>query len=574
MPVDGRTALRPIVPSPVSADAQPRRRRPAALEQRFDVAIVGAGVYGACLARLLARAGASVVLLERDDYGGAVSHNSLKIVHGGLRYLQHLDVPRIRESLRAQRSWRIAAPHLVRPLRCLIPTYGWGTRGLPALAAGVLAFDTFAAARNRGVPASARLPRGSFGRAATLAAAQPAVMTPEVTGYAAWYDAQIVDSGRLIWECVADAMDHGAVALNHVAVVGLRVAARRVHGVQARDLLTGREYDVDARLTVNAAGPWAAALLRGLHGRPPGAREVWSRNMNVVTRRVLPGATAIGVQSNRRSDAAFGRSRRLFFVTPWQECSIVGTTHEPWDGDADALATTDADVAQFLDELNAALPGAALTTADVRYVHAGVTPAEDGDVRAKRTRVHDHGREDGIAGLATVVGIKYTTAPVVAEALAAQLLGQLGRVAGRGVRFDVPLPGAASTGALEEPVGESRWARSIYGAEAGALADVERALRGPHADVTFRARVLHGVRAECAVRLRDALFRSTDRAERGCLSRADVDWSATALAAELGWAPERRRREVADVERLLAQRSRWGSTYAGEALPAYRESSR
>lgn len=551
-----------------------RRRDPAELERRFDVAIVGGGVYGACLARVLARAGASVALLERDDFGGAASHNSLKIVHGGLRYLQHLDVPRIRESLRAQRAWRIAAPHLVHPLRCLIPTYGWGTRGLAALAAGVVAFDTLAATRNRGVAGCARLPRGRFGRAGALATEQPALVTDEVTGYASWYDAQLADAGRVVWECVADALAHGAVALNHVAVTGLRVAGGRVHGVQAHDRLTGREYDVEARLTVNAAGPWARALLRGLGPRAASPAGTWTRNMNVVTRRLLPGSTAIGAQSDRRSDAAFGHSRRLYFVTPWQDCSIVGTTHEPWSGDPDALTPSDADVARFLQEVNAALPAVALTPDDVRYVHVGLTPAEDGEVRAKRTRVLEHEREDGVAGLATVVGIKYTTAPVVAEALAARLFASLGRAPSRPIRFAAPLPGATRPTGVGVAADEAEWARAIYGGHADAIAAIAERLAVLPGEATFRARVLHGVRGEFAVRLRDAVFRCTDRAERGRLSRADLDWTADALAAELGWSPERRRREIEDVERLLAQRSRWGSTYAGAAVPAYRESTR
>ncbi len=130
---------------------KPLRRDLDAFHGKFDVLVIGAGAYGACIARLAARSGWSVALIERDDFGAAVSHNSLKIVHGGFRYVQHFDLPRIRESMAAQRAWLSAAPHLVRPMRCVIPAYGYGTRGPLAFAAGLCAFHVAASDRNRGL---------------------------------------------------------------------------------------------------------------------------------------------------------------------------------------------------------------------------------------------------------------------------------------------------------------------------------------------------------------------------------------------------------------------------------------
>ena len=331
------------------------RRDLAALDREFDVLVIGGGVYGACIARMAARCGWSVALLERDDFGAAVSHNSLKIVHGGFRYVQHFDVARIRESVAAQRSWLCAAGHLVHPMRCVIPAYGYGTRGPAAFAAGVVAFHTIAGRRNAGVRGPKRLPLSGLLSRRGLLSLYPDLDRPDVTGGAYWYDAQIMDANRLTLECVQDACDHGAVAANHVEAERLLEAGGEARGAVVRDRLTGRELEVRARVIVNATGHRFARLVPGSGGDANrGRRMVWTRNVNVVDAQAVRNADALGVGSKRASDAAVGRSKRLFFVTPWQDWSIIGTSHMQHDGDARGhCAAVKADVALFLDEVNA-----------------------------------------------------------------------------------------------------------------------------------------------------------------------------------------------------------------------------
>jgi glycerol-3-phosphate dehydrogenase len=537
------------------------RRDFGALSRRFDVLVVGGGVYGACIARLAAQSGWSVALIERDDFGGGVSHNSLKIVHGGFRYLQHFDLPRIRESVAAQRAWLRAAPHLVRPIRCVIPAYGYGTRGPFAFAAGVCAFQALTSGRNRGLAAASRLPTPGLLSRGTLLASYPEVTRADVTGGAYWYDAQMLDANRLTLECILDASDHGAIVVNHVEAIALRAAEAGVEGVIARDGLSGRELDVRARVTVNASGP---AVERLLATGPKALRHdrglVWTRNVNVVTRRVFETADAVGVGSQRASDAAVGRSKRLFFVTPWQDCSIIGTSHVRHEGEVEQFAAAvETDVEGFLAEINEALPDLGLDRADLRYVHSGLTPAEDEVERLKRSTVIEHGVESGIPGLVSVLGIKYTTAPIVAEQVVGAIARALGDPPRRHADFATPLPSHPGEG-VSPAVGstasnDAAWAARIYGSTAS---DMFRSL--PRDELTsdehaFRCRIVYGVEHELVVTLRDAVFRATDHAERGILTTAQLTWCADTLQERLGWSAERRAQELSDVEaRLIGSR--------------------
>ena len=273
------------------------------LRESFDLLVIGGGIYGAALARLAARSGWRVALVEREDFGGATSRNCAKLVHGGLRYVQHLDLPRLRESVAAQRDWRAAAPHLVRPMRFVIPTHGAGARGPAALAAGILVYELGAIDRNRGVADTVRLPRaGIMGRRALLQRF-PMLDGPGVNGGAWWYDAQMLDASRLTLECVVDAVAAGAAAVNHAEAVALIEHRGTVEGAVVRDRIGGRELEVRARLTINATGPWMERLLPRSASRPARPPLFWSRNVNLVTRRLFDGDTAIGVASRRPADA-------------------------------------------------------------------------------------------------------------------------------------------------------------------------------------------------------------------------------------------------------------------------------
>lgn len=538
------------------------RRDLDAFSEPFDLLVIGAGIHGACIARSAAQAGLGVALIEKGDFSGATSRNSAKLIHGGLRYIQHFDVPRIRESMIAQRTWFRFAPHLMRPLRFVIPTYGYTTRGPVALAGGIAAFHMIAASRNAGIRPEIRLPRSGILSRRALLSAHPALARDDVTGGAYWYDGQMLDAGRVTLECVWDATAAGAMAANHVEAVTLLHDGARVLGAVAKDAISGREFEIRAGLTVNATGPWVDRVLKtGPAALKSQRTTAWTRNMNLVTRQLYPGNEALGIASNRASDAAIGKAKRLFFTSPWHGCTVVGTTHDLYDDDPNLLAAPGEVVAGFLQEVDAAAPSLGLKPADIRSVHLGLTPAEAGESeRAHRSYVLDHERLHGVGGLVSVAGIKYTTAPVVG----AKVLGLAARKLGRELQipaFEEPCAGApAGPMALPPDEGaaaarsaddEYGWAAAIYGARAAqCLGEPSVANRTP--EQVFRSRVRFGVEQEMVVRLADAVLRATDWAERGRFSEDQLDWCADTLATAHGWSTDRRASELASTRAILA----------------------
>src|SRR5262245_33546761 len=248
----------------------------------FDVLVVGGGIYGLTIAYDAAQRGLSVALIERDDFGSGTSFNHLRTIHGGLRYLQTLDVRRARESVRERRTIARIAPHAVRPLPFALPLYRSVLRGKIAMRAGFLVDRLIALGRNRGVTEGHKLPGGRvFGRG-TSAQRFPGLKRQRLTGAAVFHDYVMTEPDRLTFSYAMAASELGAALANHLEAVSLLTETRRVVGVHARDRLGSRELDVRARVTVNAAGARIDRLLTPL-GIATGIPML--RAMNLVTRR-------------------------------------------------------------------------------------------------------------------------------------------------------------------------------------------------------------------------------------------------------------------------------------------------
>lgn len=520
----------------------------------WDVAIVGGGIYGVCAAHEAALRGLSVCLLERGDFGGGTSSQSLKVVHGGLRYLQHGDVARTLESIRERRTLLRIAPGIVRPMACVMPTYGHGLRGREVLGVGVALGDLVGLRRNVGVAPGRRIPRGQLlSRADTLARC-PGIERLGLTGGALWWDALSRSTERLLLAFLRTALSNGAAAANHVAVTGLLRDGAAVTGVRARDELTGEPFDVRAKLVLNAAGPFVDDLLATLGHPPRTPLFPQSKALNLVTRR-SPPEVAVAIASRARfedRDALLAAGSRLFFVVPWRGLTLLGTRHLPWDGRPETFRVTEADVATFLGEVNAAWPGAGLVRDDVIGVYGGILPrtptsgAADEVQLAKHATLVDHGRRDGIPGLVTVVGVKWTTARGVAETTVEHLAAQLGRVAGPRLGRTTPLIGAAlgDDGGAHDP----ERARTL-----AALARTSPALGTAvhHASRVTGAELVYAAREELAQRLDDVWLRRTELYLERPLDCAAIARSAELMGDELGWSEGRRADEIARCEAAL-----------------------
>ncbi len=540
---------------------------------RFDLAVVGGGIYGVTIAREAALRGLSVALIEKHDFGGATSWNSHKIVHGGLRYLQSADLRRMRESICERSTWLRIAPHLVRPQAFLMPTYGYGLRGRYALRAALAINDVLSTDRNRGLAPSRHVPPGRMLSPAETLERAPGIDPSGLTGGAMWHDGLMVSSERLLIAVLRSAVDAGAEAANYVAVMGLRRGrAGAVEAVHVRDEVSGSGLEVRARFVINAGGPWTVgAALPG--GPSPGPGVRLAKAMNLVVRKVT-GETAIGVA--RRFAVSGGRmrtDRRLFFLVPWRDVTLAGTTYLDTGEAPDSFGVQDEEIETFLAEINAAYPPAELRREDVRLVHAGLVPVvgvrgERADVDlATRNEIRDHAAE-GHPGVMTVTGVKFTTARSVAEAAIDLAAAALGRSFAPSVSAERPVYG----GAIADP--DALAARETRGAFDAASADVLRRLIVHHGDrfrdllaehagdpaalrpiaegaAATRAEVLHAVREEMAHRLSDVVLRRTDLGSAGHPGDAALAAAAGVMAKDLGWTPERTEAEIADVRGLF-----------------------
>src|SRR5690606_19226027 len=202
----------------------------ALARSQFDVLVIGGGIYGACIARDAALRGLSVALVEKGDFCSGTSHNSLKIIHSGIRYLQHLDFQRVRESIGERRVWLTIAPHLVQPLKFMIPTQGYLARGPLALQAAVLLHRMLGLDWNRGVADELKIPTGRvYGRSA-LRRSIPGLPLRGLSGAASWHDGQVVDADRMVIECLESAVQHGAKVANYLKADSFLHSGEKIHG--------------------------------------------------------------------------------------------------------------------------------------------------------------------------------------------------------------------------------------------------------------------------------------------------------------------------------------------------------
>jgi len=507
----------------------------------FDLVVVGGGVHGICVARDAALRGLSVALLERGDFGGETSHNSLKLVHGGLRYIQHFDFRRMRQSGMECRAWLRIAPHLVRPLKCAMHTYGHVDRR--------------------------HIPNGEVVGKQQSDILIPGLSKSSHNGAAIWYDGQMQDADRIMIECLESAVAAGAKVANYVDVGGFLGSESRIQGVVAKDQLTGEEFDVRAKITINTAGPWTDGLRRSKGDKATRVvrRQPQNLNMNLVVRRNI-AEHAFGVKSIRQSDSRVDDSGRLFFITPWRGVSVVGTTHEPYDGDADECFVDEAKIDAFISEVNVAYPAAQITPNDVTYCHWGLTPGEDGlqggeARRARHGRIIDHRRENGLSGLISVIGVKWTTARLVAENTVNIAVKSIGGTAGRCQTNTRPLPGAERFESCEALAKEIRTAMPSVSNDA-IVTDLAieygtrwREVAGPaigEVDVDeneiFKRKAVFAVKNEMAVRLADVVCRRSNLMQRGKLFEPQVAWCLDMMADELDWSQVRKKSERATFE--------------------------
>ncbi|MDK9708729.1 MAG: FAD-dependent oxidoreductase [Desulforhopalus sp.] len=397
---------------------QTARNSRAAAAKEYDVIIIGGGIYGITLALEAGRRGLKSLLLEKGDFGEYTSFNSLKIIHGGLRYLQSLDLHRFKESV-AERTWFLKhTPKQVHPLPCLMPLYGRGMKRPAVFRMALLANHLLSLDRNKDLDPSHQLPAGSIVDAAETKKIFPLANMQGLQGSALWYDACMPDSQLLVMELLRYACHTGTTAINYCRAQSLLTTSHgTIKGVMAVDRETAENHEFKAPIVINSCGPWSRKMVSGL-ADDNGSLFIPSLAWNVSFNRPALSTYALAVQGKAPGS-------RLLFVTPWKGRIFAGCGHEPWLRGPDKPMPTQAQLANFIEEINQAIPGVNLTMGEVHRVFAGLLPAaaEGSNVLTKREVIIDHGAKGGPEGLYSVGGIKFTTARLVAE----KIWGMIGK---------------------------------------------------------------------------------------------------------------------------------------------------
>jgi len=533
--------------------------------QTFDLVVIGGGMAGAGIARDAALRGYRTLLLERKDFASGTTSRSSKLVHGGLRYLELFDFGLVRESLRERERLQRLAPHLVRPLPFVIPVYRGAKRGLIMIRLGMKLYDLL-------TPGKRTEHYRTMSREETLARERH-LEPRDLLGAGYYFDDLLLFPERLCLENVLSARRWGATIFNYAEVTAIQSreprAAGREWGIEIRDGLGGGVARVTARVVVNATGPWVDQVRR-LAGVEAGRRCLrTTKGIHLLLPRITEHAVTIAAR----------RDERLFFVIPWRNFSLVGTTDTDFDGDLDRLAATRDEVRYLLAETQRVFPTARVREEEIAYTYAGVRPLafEEGKSASAVSREHKVVPEGEDGSFLSITGTKLTCYRSLAE----EAVDRIGRLLGRRVPCRtqaLALDGSDGDGTVEVRL----WADAAdlsrrfgldseqienlvqtYGRRYGAVLEI--AGRAPELkerlckqNPDIRAQLLYAVEHEMAETLRDFLVHRTGIGTSPCLGQDCCEQIAVWMGEIRGWDRRRVDREIREYldEVALGQRFR------------------
>jgi glycerol-3-phosphate dehydrogenase len=557
---------------------------------QFDVIIIGAGINGAGIARDAAMRGLKVLLLDKGDIGGGTSSWSTRLIHGGLRYLEHGEFGLVRESLRERECLLHIAPHLVRPIKMLVPIYASSRRGRWTIRAGMLAYDVLSFGK--------KLPRHRMlSREKTLAQFQ-GLNRDGLVGAAVYYDAQVEFAERLVLENALSAVAYGATVITYARVDKLLVEDGQVRGVEfttkvqnlmsnvQSQLLTGsadvplavqsgrppiregspqKPRTATAPIVINSTGPWIDDLLAGSVAHSP--RLIGGTKGSHIIVAPFPGAPASAIYVEAETD------HRPFFIIPWNSHYLVGTTDIRYNGDLDQVRIGDDEIDYLLRETNSVIPNAGLARKDILYTYSGVRPLAytDNEVASSITRRHFIRPHSNVNNLFSIVGGKLTTYRRLAEETVDLICRRLGKSSPACATAQVLLPGAATrecesvsndfkqdSAFAETTIDHLLRTYGTRGTDILKLAEDDRLL-GEVFDVetgAIAAEVVFSFRNEFAQTLSDCLLRRTMVGLNSTCGLDAVEAAAKIAQTHLGWSEVRAAQEIEAYRIEISRRFR------------------
>jgi len=368
---------------------------------QYDVLVIGGGINGAGIAHTSALNGLKTALLEKGDFASGTSGKSTKLIHGGLRYLENLEFDLVRESLKERFVQLNSAPHLVHPLKFVIPVYKTDKRPLWMIRLGVWFYDFLSQ--------KYMIERHQLLNAEEVFRLLPGIEREGLVGGVTYSDTQMNDA-RLCLENILSADEKGADIANHAEVRTLIQENGKVVGAKVLDNLNQQQFEVRAKKVVCAVGPWTNPFIRKENSQsPPQIRT--TKGVHIVVK---------GLISHHAILVPAQKGRRVFFVIPWMENSLIGTTDTDYTGLADDVSVKQEDIDYLVNETRRVLPHVDLNEENIITTFAGLRPL----VREKGSpeRVsRKHVIKTSYSGLIYVMGGKYTTYRKIAEDVVSKL---------------------------------------------------------------------------------------------------------------------------------------------------------
>jgi glycerol-3-phosphate dehydrogenase len=535
----------------------------------FDLLIIGGGIGGVSACWDATLRGLSTALIEKGDFGEATSSASSKILHGGIRYLQKVNFLMLRESLRNRRTFMQIAPHLVYSLPFLIPTYGHAMKGKEILSLAMVLYDLIGFDRNKELDPSLSISgfkRLSKNRILEL---EPRIPSAHLTGGILYHECHMYNSERMTLSFALSAAKIGAIIANYIEAVDFLMEEDQVVGIKAKDNLSGETFDIRAKLILNITGPWAFKVLNLLPNYQQKHIMRFAKGIHVVTRKLI-NDYALALTSRQQRVSLLDRGGRHIFFIPWRGHTLIGTANVPYDALPDSLKITRQDICDFLEEINHALPYAELNFEDIYYAFAGLYPLVDISIEkgvyqySAKNKIFDHKKKDGIEGLLSVIGAKYTTAISLSKRVIDLCFKKLAKKPSNCLTDVTPLIGGEihrlkditnQAYKIKPPIIKSDTLQNIlrnYGSAYDVILkyiETNPELGKKVSDIrpTIRAEIVHAVREEMAQKLSDVVFRRTGLGTLGNPGVGCISLCADIMAEELGWDKDKTQSEISEV---------------------------
>lgn len=528
----------------------------------FDIVIIGGGITGAAVAYDAASRGFSVALVEKKDFGWATSAATSKLIHGGLRYLQNLELSLVRESLRERLILENIAPNLVYPIAFVVPGYTDLKRNKWILRAGLILYDILSYDRNRTWDRSKHMPHHHWLSRTRIMKLEPEVRSAGMTGGSIYYDCQSIYPERLTLAFIKSAARHRAQVSNYTKVIDFLFSdTRKVKGVRVKDTLLGGALDIYGKLVVNCAGPWADIVLNIADKTGNSKHQIKrSEGIHILTKKF----------KTRHAVVMWTPSGRHFFTIPWRGHQLIGTTDKDYEGNPDDYKVSKNSVQELIDDTNNSIGDGTLAYEDVTYAWGGLRPLVDDQTKgtyesSRKYEIYDNAAT-GFDGLITVEGGKYTTSRHLAQSVMKMIEKKLGLPPQRSITADALLAGCEITDMQSfmrdlkndyqdfDPMTVEFIGRN-YGSESRAVFELARQHRQLSEiiceDGQIMASVIYAIRNESAKTLSDILMRRTGVGNIGHPGSKMLEKIAAVAAKELDWNESRIEQELRLSDDLL-----------------------